>query len=138
MCTLPYRAIVASAAALSSDLTETSALTPSTSALVRQPFDGLRKRRFLDVAEHDLHARLREGAGNAESDSRRRAGDERGPSRQVFHPDFLNQKHSMQRALGLYLDDQHMHLGLLAPDGVDGIAHRALDGAGDDVGVAPL
>src|SRR5271163_4690542 len=35
MCTLPYRAIVASAAALSSDLTETSALTPSTSALVR-------------------------------------------------------------------------------------------------------
>ena len=28
-------------------------------------FDRLRKRRFLDVAEHDFHARLREGAGNA-------------------------------------------------------------------------
>ena len=39
---------------------------------------------------------------------------------------------------GLNLDHQHVHLRLLAPDGVDRTAHGALDRAGDNIGVAPL
>src|SRR5271169_3514378 len=38
----------------------------------------------------------------------------------------------------LHLDNQHMHLRLLAPDAVDRIAHRALDCARQELGIAPL
>src|SRR3984885_10776556 len=44
---------------------------------------------------------------------------------------------SMMGLLHSHLNHEHMHLWLLAPDGVDRTAHRALDGARDDIGVGP-
>src|SRR5271165_4699621 len=50
-----------------------------------QSLDRFGERRLLDVAEHHLDAGLREGRGDPEANPRRRAGDECGLSRQIFH-----------------------------------------------------
>jgi hypothetical protein len=54
-----------------------------------QAFNGRGQGRLLDIAEHHLHAGLRQGGGDPQPDPGGGAGDKSGLARQVFHARLL-------------------------------------------------